>query len=75
MLVMEERLTFKDGIFFGVPHRDRGLVGLPLVRPHGRAHLSELALVDHLVTLAPLSVQQFTAHQSLILHSFYFCKK
>ena len=65
-------LTLEHGVLLGIPHGDGWLVGLLLMGADCRLHLSELALVNHLLLLAPLAIEQLAAYQSLVLHLCYY---
>ena len=61
-------LTLKHGFFLSIAHRDGWRVGFPLLGADGGLDLSELALVDHLLLLAPLPIEQLATDEALILH-------
>ena len=65
---MEEALTFEHGIFLCIAHRNRRRIWLPLLSADGRLHVTELALVDHLILFTPPAVKEFATDQSLLFH-------
>ena len=62
------KLTFEHSLFLSIAHADGWCVWLLLVDSDGRLDLSELALVNHLLLLAPLAIEQLRRDQTLVLH-------